>query len=143
MEKYILFVCTGNTCRSPMAEALFNKYSEEKKLSITARSCGLAASDGGEVSYGAVEAMEAYGIDISDHRAVKITDELVRNAYMVICMTKYQAECLMGLYDDEPDIKAKITAVDPEIPDPYGGDSSDYRRTAGMLDELLSKLAEL
>lgn len=143
MEKYVLFVCTGNTCRSPMAEALFNKYSKEKKLSITARSCGLAASEDGEVSYGAVEAMEAYGIDISHHRAVKITDELVRNAYMVICMTKYQAEYLMGVYNDEPDIKAKITAADPEIPDPYGGDSADYRRAAGMLDELLSKLAEL
>ena len=70
----ILFVCTGNTCRSPMAEGLFKKIVSEKEIdNIECSSAGLFAMTGDEVTQNSVEACERFGVDISSHRARRIT----------------------------------------------------------------------
>jgi len=61
---------------------------------------------------------------------------------MVITMTKYEAQLLLDLLEESAYLKERVSSLEPEIPDPYGGDESDYRRTAGMLDDILSRLAE-
>ena len=63
----VLFVCTGNTCRSPMAAALFNKIAVEKDLDVRIESAGLFANDGEPASENAVAAMKDYGVDLSEH----------------------------------------------------------------------------
>ena len=142
MQPYILFVCDRNTCRSAMAEAFFNHYAAENGLSLRAKSCGLNATEGDEAAWGAVEAMEAYGISLEEHRATEMSYDLLKYALMIITMTKYQAQVLTELLEKSPELKKRISALEPEIPDPYGGDDSDYRRVAGMLDEILARLAE-
>ena len=142
MEPYILFVCSANTCRSAMAEALFNRYAEKAGITLRARSCGLDAEDGEPASLGAQEAMEAYGIDLSGHRTQRISAELMKNALMIITMTREEAQYLTALLEHSPELKKRVSALEPDIPEPYGGDESDYRRAAAMLDEVLSALAE-
>jgi len=142
MQPYILFVCDNNTCRSAMAEAFFNYYAAQNGITLRARSCGLSAVDGEEASYGALDVMESYGIDLSAHRSQPITIDLMKHALMVITMTKYEAQLLLDLLEDSAYLKDRVSSLEPEIPDPYGGDESDYRRTAGLLDEILSHLAE-
>ncbi len=142
MKPYILFVCNSNTCASAMAEALFNHYAEKSGITLRARSCGLDAEEGLPASYGAMEAMEAYGIDISEHKTERISIDLMKNALMIITMTTEQAQYLTALLEHSPELKKRVSALEPDVPDPYGGDESDYRRTAAMLDEVLSALAE-
>lgn len=142
MKPYILFVCNSNTCASAMAEALFNHYAEKSGITLRARSCGLDAEEGLPASYGAMEAMEAYGIDISAHKTERISIDLMKNALMIITMTTEQAQYLTALLEHSPELAKRVSALEPDVPDPYGGDESDYRRTAAMLDEVLSALAE-
>ncbi|MBO4407597.1 MAG: low molecular weight protein arginine phosphatase [Clostridia bacterium] len=142
MKPYILFVCSANTCRSAMAEALFNHYAEEAGITLRARSCGLDAEDGLPASLGAIEAMEAYGIDLSAHRTQRISIPLMKNALMIITMTREEAQYLTALLEHSPELQKRVSALEPDVPEPYGGDESDYRRAAAMLDEVLCALVE-
>ncbi|MBQ3988374.1 MAG: hypothetical protein II629_06395, partial [Ruminococcus sp.] len=72
--RYIAFVCTGNTCRSPMAEGIFNKRAEEKGLNVRAVSFGMAAVPGIPASSKAIEVCREIGVDISGHRTHFIYD---------------------------------------------------------------------
>ena len=73
----ILFGCTGNTCRSPMAAGLMNKIAIEEDLDVRIESAGLFAAEGSPASDEAIEAMKKYDVDLSDHRAKQITPELI------------------------------------------------------------------
>ena len=68
----IMFICTGNICRSAMAKALFQKMVEENNKNIEVYSSGISAYTGDEPTYNAIEAMKEYGIDLSNHRATYI-----------------------------------------------------------------------
>lgn len=138
--KSILFVCTGNTCRSPMAEGIFNALAEKRGIPVHAESCGIAAVNGDMVAENAVIASAEYGADISGHRARQITQELFDSAETVYTMTRSHADMLRGIIGGD-----KIcTLSDKDIPDPYGGDIDIYRATAktiyasvsAMLDEM-------
>ena len=83
----VLFVCTGNTCRSPMAAALFNKIAMEKDLPVRIESAGIYANDGDLASSGAVDVMKDYDIDLLKHRAKTITEELLEKCDLVLTMT--------------------------------------------------------
>ncbi len=130
----ILFVCTGNTCRSPMAEGLFQKMLTDKNAkNIECSSAGLFAMTGDEVSVNSVKACERFGVDISSHRARRITAYILDETDKFVCMTKDHAASLSLYVPSE-----KIIVLGDGIPDPYGGDIERYMICANSIKTALS-----
>lgn len=128
-----LFVCTGNTCRSPMAHCLMERLTGEK-----CQSAGLFAADGQPASRGAQNAMTALGLDLSGHRSQAVTTDLILWADKVFCMTDGHLATLRQIF---PQFQSKFHVFDPPVPDPYGGDDALYQMTALALWDQLSQLA--
>ncbi len=139
-RKTILFVCTGNTCRSPMCAALFNALFG-KKHNLHAHSCGLCA-DGSPISPNAADALIRRGIrsegdnNYLTHISKSVTDEMLRDAQTVVGMTNRHAMELMFRF---PAYASKIHVLPHDISDPYGGDLSVYER---CLCDIEAALAE-
>ena len=130
----VCFVCTGNTCRSPMAEAAFNDLAHGR---MTAVSRGLAVREGDPVSRNALSALKAKGIPtdgIEKHTAANIDEAILKQSALILCMTDRHAMSLLCQY---PAFASKIRTLGGEIPDPYGGDEETY---LACLEAILSGL---
>ena len=134
----ILFVCTGNTCRSPRAAALMQRRMEREGVPGTAESAGLAA-DGGPASSGAQAALAEWGLDLSGHRSRQVTAALCARADLVAAMSPHHAQALraMGVSSNKLVVLAEGTGG---IPDPFGGDLAVYRRTRDALEQAIQAL---
>lgn len=131
----ICFICTGNTCRSPMAAAVAAFYAAQQQDAFGDRrfeitSAGLYANEGEPIAAHAVEALEAerieptQGWDYHLHRAHTVTAEEIERADWLVCMSGSHCMELLMRY---PNAAQKITAMPTPIADPYGGDLSVYR----------------
>ncbi len=134
----ILFVCTGNTCRSPMAEALFLEEAKKRGLSCECRSAGIAAFTGSPASDNAVEVMKEVGIDLSGFRSTSIKEILADEYDLYVPMTYTHAQALMQLGIG----KQKIYLFENDVSDPYGGSVEFYRKTRGELEKNIKLLAD-
>ncbi|NLO97307.1 MAG: low molecular weight protein arginine phosphatase [Peptococcaceae bacterium] len=138
----LLFVCTGNTCRSPMAMGLARKYFPPE---VEIYSAGIYAWEGQRVSEQAVEALKKKGIDISSHRAKKLTKEMLAEADYILTMTLAQADELRDVY---PQYKEKIKTLgawvgsEKEVPDPIGKPLEVYCSCARTLEQMIKVAAE-
>ena len=142
----ILFVCSGNTCRSPMAEALIKKEAARRGMTgHSFQSAGISITPGSRASKYTVETMAARGLDI-DHRPARQVDaQMVVEADLVLAMTKAQQRALSG---ELPHYTAKIHAIgefarmDGDVEDPFYGDAEDYERVAVLLEELVGRVLD-
>ncbi len=126
-----LFVCSGNTCRSPMAAALFNHYYGND--SRTAVSAGLYA-DASPISPNAAHALELAGITPPDHISQPVDTNILEKAVQVIGVTAAHTDSLIWTY---PQFASKITKMSTDISDPYGGNLSVYQACLEKMKEAL------
>ena len=128
----VIFVCTGNTCRSPLAEGLFKD--KLKKLNITdieVSSAGLAAFAGDEVSKNSVNAAKNYGVDISEHRARPLSPYELEDS-LIFCLGASHYNALLPYVDKE-----RLFILGNGISDPYGGTQEIYDRCAEEINKAL------
>lgn len=138
----VLFVCTGNTCRSPMAAALFNKIAMERDLPVKIESAGLFANDGEPASSEAIAVMRDYDIDILGHHAQTINTELLEKSDLVLTMTNAHKMVLEQYLGDKVYTLMEFAGENGDIPDPYGGDAAEYKECADSLYKALLKVAD-
>ena len=124
--KNILFVCTGNTCRSPMAQGICTSIAFKKRLPIRADSAGLSVKRGEPAAQNAVIACREIGADISHHRAQDVRDLDLTTYDAVYTMSQRHKHALISLGANPYKIWVLATE-DGGIPDPYGGDLETYR----------------
>lgn len=138
----LLFVCTGNTCRSPMAAALMNKLAEENKIDVAAESAGIFAEQDSGASENAIEAMKSFEIDLAEHKAVQLTEKMIEDADIVLTMTSGQKMMIEGYAPEKIFSIYEFLDRTGEISDPYGGDLEEYMDTAEEIYEALVELTE-
>lgn len=150
MPEHVLFVCSGNTCRSPMAEALLRHLLREKGMpeNVVVSSAGLAAVDGMPATEGARRALAAQGLNLDGHRSQPVTHQVVEPADLILAMeTRHRSE-LKRRYPDKEGViftlkeYAGHTGADLDIQDPFGSDDEHYRQTALEIRQVLERIVE-
>jgi protein-tyrosine phosphatase len=145
----IVFVCTGNTCRSPLAEALFKKLLADRlgcnaeelpARGFVIRSAGLSAACGGYAAPEAVEVARELGADLNGHTSRPVTSELVAHADYLLVMTRGHLSALTERYP-KPGCRPRMLAPDGEdIPDPLGADHETYQECARQIQACIQQL---
>jgi protein-tyrosine phosphatase len=154
---HLLFVCTGNTCRSPLAEAAWRRFGDKN---ITASSAGLAASNGAPVSPHSAQVAQGWNEDLANHKARRITEALVHQADYLVAMTAAHAGELrtrfpqskvlvLGdfvLSEDEPNsVTTELQELFGEAPgdilDPIGGSLEAYQACGEHIARAVKGLA--
>ncbi len=144
MTQHVLFVCTGNICRSPLASSLLERALKERGLELTVSSAGTGAWDGAPASEGAYLVGLERGLDLSGHRARLLTRELVDQADLILTMARHHRARV-----DELGGEGKVFVLGEyagkggdEVSDPFGGDLGVYRDTCQELEGLVAAVAE-
>lgn len=138
----VLFVCTGNTCRSPMAEALFRRLAAERlgcrpeeieRHGVVVASAGISAWAGTRASAGAIDVMAEMGGDLGGHESQPLTEDLVRQADVILTMTAAHRAAILAQF---PEAGGRVTMLSPDrqdVLDPIGGSLDIYRRCARQI----------
>lgn len=146
----IMFVCTGNTCRSAMAEGLAKKKINDKKLDINVSSSGIFAMEGEHASYNSVAIMKEYDTDILMHKSTPIENSNIEEMDLILCATMSHKNQVIMRY---PDLKEKVYTMkeyaefdnngkDTDISDPWGYDINTFRMCAAEISLCVDKIIE-
>lgn len=145
----IMFICTGNICRSAMAHKLFEKKLKDSNIkNVEVFSCGIYAEDGDYATYNAEEAMEEYDVDMKSHRATNIRNTSIQEMDLILCATVQHKNAVLKMYSK---LNEKVYTMkeyvnndtsDLDIKDPWGYDIYVYRKCASEINECLEKLIQ-
>lgn len=127
----IIFICTGNICRSPMALGFARREVAERRIAVELGSAGTGALEGSAASRNSVEACAERDIDITAHRAAQIDPEKDTPDTLYVCMTPQQIQWLHRVAGIDPE---RLMLLGSGVPDPYGGDINVYRRTRDIIE---------
>ncbi len=138
----VVFICTGNTCRSPMAEMLMrNALADALKCKIDGldergvmvASAGLSAAPGCPSAVEAVQVMREQGLDLSRHEAQPFTEQLARHADYILTMTHSHLRAIVERWPSAAERTAMLLADNTDVPDPIGLTLNAYRQCAEQI----------
>jgi protein-tyrosine-phosphatase len=149
--KRFLLICTGNTCRSPIAEAIFQEYIKEQEIDAEVKSAGVAASTGQTMSLNAQNVLASRGISTDSFRSSRLTATEMEWADVILTMTMDHKRHVMGRF---PQAMGKIYSLkewayheetdprwmDADIADPFGQDLTKYEQTAKEIEQALQTI---
>jgi protein-tyrosine-phosphatase len=143
--KKILFVCSGNTCRSPLAEGIAKKiFPDRTEASVDISSAGSSAFEGTTASEHAIEVARRHGVDVSGHQSRLLSRTDVREADLVVTMSQKHRDTV-GILDPEA-LAYTVLLTDfcddqGDVPDPIGGDIDEYERAYGLINRCVMAMA--
>ncbi len=144
----IVIVCTGNTCRSPMAEAIMRrllaerlqcKLEEVEQRGVIVASAGVSAAPGVGAAPEAIETMRQKGLDLSRHGSQPLTDKLIRHADLVLGMTAAHRQAIIRRWPEAAHRTAVVRLDGADIDDPIGAPAEVYERCAAQIEEALKQ----
>lgn len=144
----VMFICTGNICRSAMAHKMMEKKANEQGKNIEVYSSGVWAQDGDVPTQEGITVMKDYGIDLTTHRATNIRNSNIEDMDVILCATFSHKINVISMY---PELKDKVFTMkeyagcygdDIDIRDPYGYGLNVYINCAKEIDECLDKILE-
>lgn len=143
----VMFICTGNICRSAMAHVMLEKRAAEEKKNIEVYSCGVYAENGDKSTIEAISVLKTiYDVDLKKHRATNIANSPIEEMDVILCATTSHKNNVLNRY---PNLEGKVYTMkeyaeypsnDMDINDPWGCSYETYKRCAEEISNVIEKI---